>query len=948
MNPPMVVSKQYTTLLHKAACLARQSGASLLERKHLFWAMREMSPKIFQRLLGGRKCLYVEGLPVAEGKDIENEGKEIAFSSEAYRVLSLHGGVLGDVMETVGESSVGIPHVAAALLLDPDPQGPVLDLFRLNGIEPSERKAEILRAARKLGGGRSKDEEKKVLKNVGFVRNALHTKLVGQEETIEKLATGLWQFWTRPPEERTRPLSIFIGGPAGSGKTLCSETFMTAIAQLTGKPKIDILNAGMYSSRDSSRDVVGLNASWKGGPLAGKCTYPIYENPYGVVCLKHIEALHPIALSHLLSAITTGHLKDESLDKTVDFKNAIFLFVSSAGWEGLANTSTSEKALPMTNSRLAEVLCHNIPDDLNAKRNLQALIEQCTLCVTMNPLDVEGISTLTHRTVVGEFGKFKRSNCKIHMDADAVADILVQSISSLDARAIPAMVGEVVEPLRKMLLNQPDTWCKMKALEVVVKGAAPLNVADVRKNLHMRKRLTFDTTLDCSGRNATLTIEAKGQSLLPAVADGIIRVEPPRDSDSFDKLVGIDVPLSHVRRVARYFSGQTQIKPESLLLYGPPGCGKTSFVRAIAADLKKPFVLLRCSDLDSPESLLHVFATIRKYAKDGLIVFLDELDSIAGSREGKSEAYIERLNLLLQQIDGFDADRSAKIFYISATNRLGALDDAIMRSGRFGQTIVFAPLQKSERRALVRIALEECQMEMDAKLADFMAETTEGLAPATIKAIIREMALGIDDSRKATKQDFLRARQVVTAGMHTQQPALDERDTLAVATHEAGHALCCLRKGKPFVQASIVSCGRSLGFLEQKDDGKFAHTKSDLLAYIDISLAGRVAEEIMFGQATDGANNDIEQATKWGRHYVRSGFSEYGLGIPPDEMEWSEISPIIRNLLSDRYARLKQQLSKEKALLRRLAALLMKKKVVCEDELREYCTKKASRRSSHE
>ena len=923
-------TKSYAALLNKAASIAQSERLAQIERRHLLLAILDMAPRVFTGILRNRSFILPEQLP--NDAQLKEYHGTLSFSREAYRVLTPHGGYMCEVLKLTGRKKpIDVRHVAAALLTDTDEHSPVREMLQTNGIALDTMRKTILEAITGKTEPKKTEFAKEALSKVSIVRKALLERVVGQGNVIDRLCTALLEFWSTPPEERTRPLSIFIEGAPGSGKTLLADTLMHSIAELSGKHLIATINSGLYSSADSAHDLVGLDDNWKGGPREGFYTKPIKENPNGVICLDNIDTLHLTAMNSVLNAVTTGWLKDDSDNRKVDFRSAICIFISSAGGENVSEETLTSRV--MQRNRLAEELCSGIANP-NAERNVRSMVEQTSLSVVMRPMDVAGIRELLEKSIECEFNALKGIIKRIVIDKKALAALLVQTIDSLDPRNVSSMLDVVLDPIHDLMLNSPNVWCGIKELDVIVEGEDALDLQRVAENLHMRKRMTAKTTIELKDKKAMLRVKAADYVMLPAINDGIISVTPPSSLDTFDNLVGISAPLEYAWRWKSYFAGADISKPDHLLLSGPPGCGKTSFVRALAADLQKPYVVLNCNDLVCPEAIIKAFATIRRYARDGLLVFLDEIDSIGGERRGKNELYVERLDMFLQQIDGFKQDLNAKILYIAATNRPSSLDNAVMRPGRFGQSILFSPLERSELHALVKLAAKEYKARIDKQLEDLIVDTSRLLTPATIKAIVREMAF-FSGNGKASRELYLKARQAVVDGVFTQKTELSEEEEYSVACHEAGHALCSELNDRSFVQTSIVSRGDKLGFIEQRDAGLFSHTKEGILVSIDILLAGRAAQEVLLGLTTDGANNDLERARDMALHYVRSGFSEYGLGLSPEDFEWNEVSPIIRKLLNERYAHVKQQLSQENAVLKALADLLFEKKLVFQEELKE-------------
>jgi len=463
----------------------------------------------------------------------------------------------------------------------------------------------------------------------------------------------------------------------------------------------------------------------------------------------------------------------------------------------------------------------------------------------------------------------------------------------------------------------------------------------ISRRMKARKHLCYKTELKIEKRcRLCLTLTATGLETLPAIADGIITVGGTSEKESFASLVGVDRPKEYLQKWSRYFDDeQPALRPEHMILSGKPGTGKTSVAKAAAAMMGLPYVILNCTDLGSALAVRQVFGKIRKYGgEDGIVVMLDEIDSICEDRDGKSPDYIERLNTFLQEISGFN--ETSKALFIAATNRIESLDAAVTRCGRFGQTFTFGDLSKDERTRLVEMTVKELgQNALDDVVKAFIVETTQGLAPVTIKSILREMFM---TDKNPDQRSYLAARRRILNGVaNSKDELLDNEDIRQIAAHEAGHAVMHYLRdpNRRFVQTTIVpnDCD-AWGYLERINDNSLVdHTKKGMENRIDVALAGGVAQELL-SQPSDGGTSDLEMATQFAMRYMRAGFSdEYGLAIADADNKspiyLEQMRPHLNKMLAERRKLVKKDLEQNIEFLRHVTAALIEKNVLLFDEV---------------
>jgi cell division protease FtsH len=365
------------------------------------------------------------------------------------------------------------------------------------------------------------------------------------------------------------------------------------------------------------------------------------------------------------------------------------------------------------------------------------------------------------------------------------------------------------------------------------------------------------------------------------------------DRISFEDVAGIDEAEDELVEVVDFLKNPQRYTklgarvPRGVLLYGPPGTGKTLLARAVAGEANAAFFTLSASEF--VEAIVGVGASrvrdLFKQAKEAApaIVFIDELDAIGRSRSGNvggiSGGHDEReqtLNQILTEMDGFEADTN--VIVLGATNRPEILDQALLRPGRFDRRIAVQPPDRYGRVEILKIHTRSVPLGSDVDL-DRIAASTPGATGADIALLVNEAALfaARRDHKAVEQRDFTDAIEKIVLGTE-RQVVMTEEDRRRTAYHESGHALVgMLTPGAdPVRKVSIIPRGQALGVtLSTPETDRFNYARDELLAKIKVSLGGRAAETVVFGDITTGAESDIQNLTQIARGMVgRWGMSD--------------------------------------------------------------------------
>jgi cell division protease FtsH len=384
---------------------------------------------------------------------------------------------------------------------------------------------------------------------------------------------------------------------------------------------------------------------------------------------------------------------------------------------------------------------------------------------------------------------------------------------------------------------------------------------------------------------------------------------------TFDDVAGIDEAKAELEEVVEFLRNSKKFQalgakiPKGVLLLGPPGCGKTLLARAIAGEAGVPFFHISGSDFVEmfvgvgASRVRDLFETAK--ANRPSLIFIDEIDAVGRQRgAGLGGGHDEReqtLNQLLVEMDGFDPN--AGVILIAATNRPDVLDPALLRPGRFDRRITVDNPDAKGREAILKVHIRGKPLEKDVNI-DSLARRTPGFSGADLANLVNEAAL-LAARRERTKismAEFESSIDRVIAGPERKSRLISENEKEMVAYHEVGHAIVSelLPLADPVHKVSILPRGMALGYTMQLPlQDKYLTTRGELMEDIAGLLGGRAAEKLIFGEATTGANSDLDRASEIARAMV----CEFGMSddLGPVTLGKRHGNPFLgRDIMEDR------------------------------------------------
>jgi ATP-dependent metalloprotease len=419
----------------------------------------------------------------------------------------------------------------------------------------------------------------------------------------------------------------------------------------------------------------------------------------------------------------------------------------------------------------------------------------------------------------------------------------------------------------------------------------------------------------------TLLVEATGMLKKVGGAQNA-EAKPELQNTRFSDVHGCDEAKEELQELVEFLKAPDRFStlggklPKGVLLVGPPGTGKTLLARAVAGEAGVPFFYMSGSEFDEvyvgvgAKRVRDLFTAAR--SKSPAIVFIDEIDAIGSKRHERDAAYAKQtLNQLLTELDGFD--QNSGVIIIGATNFPQSLDKALTRPGRFDRNVVVPLPDVRGRIAILKHHLRNIRTDTEVDPA-IIARGCPGFSGAELENVVNQAAIRAskNKSTKVSIDDLMWAKDKILMGAERRSAVIQQKDKVMTAYHEGGHALVAMltENSTPLYKATIMPRGHALGLTQMLPElDKVSETKKEMMAQIDVSMGGKVAEELVYGpeNVTTGASADIQSATQIARMMVTQAGMSDKLGNVDLATDYARLSPETKRAIEAEVRRLVEE-----------------------------------------
>jgi ATP-dependent Zn protease len=752
------------------------------------------------------------------------------------------------------------------------------------------------------------------LSHIAQLKKKLSATVLGQDQAIEALtdalAKGTYQ------SAQGGPLGVFLfAGPSATGKTFLAQQLASLMGN--GWESITVGMAGL-THESQSADLDGTDSNYNNAQ-PGRLTTHVRKHPRSVIVFEDPDKAHPAVLARLVPMLTSGIMADrfgfypENDPKKppltppeVDFRQTLVIFITRAGEAAYDDASFQQLAAKHPGQAADMVL-----DELSQLRSqlsnisgtpqfVPGLMDRLAAgkVLLFRPLGLEHLSTLAQRAFDETSALFQsRLSCSVGVtDADRTtlfkALVLTQGPEPDVRRVQQAVTTCLFDPITDYMLAQDAGTPNLhNRVEWTLADDARAQVAQLLQELGnkdalhavMRRglKLKWQFHLETQGATLRAVIDALTPERVTQASDvrgqGAVRVEVP--AVSFTHIAGHHKVKERLKEVVHLMKNPAAIKaldvsvPKGVLLYGPPGTGKTMIAKALAHEAGLPFINTTGSELLNLSFLKGLFQRARKYAPS--LVFIDEIDALGRRDAGGYDVII---NQLLIELDGFDTSLSEPVFVVAATNLKEKLDPALVRAGRIDIHVEVPQLDRDARAYFVERYLA---LPNDGSLLrDALLAQTSGMSGADLEQARREVVLEMVRQNKTqiTLAMLLEQVNLQKYGARSNAKRNDLHREMT-AYHEAGHAVMSMVLNPDVVieQVTITARGDAGGFVsfEQSNEVNRRMTRKEFMDEICVLLAGRLAEQMQFGDEgiSAGASSDLARATQ----LAEAAITQYGL-----------------------------------------------------------------------